>query len=514
MKRTVFRQVLGLFAVTLPLAILGACGGGTETPAGGGGEEFTMGSLSTRIAPVSGPVNAGGSGATITGLTGNLSSARLTMLGQGKIAFYSLRDGSEEIYVMNADGSEQTRLTISTMYEVLPAWSPDGSRIAFCSGPFGQRDIYVMNADGTELTRLTSEAGDDVNPHWSPDGSKLVFASDRDGNYEVYVMNADGTGQTRLTVSPGYDDHPKWSPDGNRIAFASTRDGNWEIYVMNADGTGQTRLTSHTATDYLPAWSPDGGKIAFMSKRDGDEEIWVMNTDGTGLAQLTNNSTIDSAPTWSPDGRRIAFHAISTNGSWDIYVMNADGTGRTQLTTHPADDYAPAWGKGMTLNLVGAGGCLANSAGGFLYARCGETPRSFLVFDAASRLSLRLSAFTEQSNLSNAVFHLTADSITSMKMVDLQNPRLVVFTLVGAGGIPAGAKAMLISYSTSTGRLDAVIPYTRSRSGGAPTVREEGGVQVLRGEFPAVLDGQGNNVAPNGATEVRIDIRTGKVEVR
>lgn len=296
-----------------------------------------MGSLSTRIAPVSGPVNAGGSGATITGLTGNLTSARLTMLGQGKIAFYSLRDGSEEIGVMNADGSEQTRLTSNTTRDYLPVWSPDGGKIAFCSGWIGQRDIYVMNADGT---------------------------------------------------------------------------------------------------------------------------------------------------------------------------------GRTQLTTHPADDHAPAWGKGMTLNLVGAGGLLANSAGGFLYARCGETPRSFLVFDAGSSVSLRLSAFTEQSNLSNAVFHLTADSITSMKMVDLQNPRLVVVTLVGAGGVPPGAKAMLISYSTSTGRLDAVIPYTRSRSGGAPTVHEEGGIQVLRGEFPAVLDAQGNNLAPNGASEVRIDIRTGKVEVR
>ncbi|GIV20363.1 MAG: hypothetical protein KatS3mg023_2114 [Armatimonadota bacterium] len=511
MKRTVFRQILGLFAVTLPFAMLGACGGNMETPAGGGGEEFTMGSLTTRIAPVSGPVNAGGSGATITGLTGNLSSARLTMLGQGKIAFYSVRDGNPEIYVMNPDGTEQTRLTSSIAGDFVPAWSPDGSKIAFCSGSMGQRDIYVMNADGTEPTRLTSEAGDDVNPSWSPDGSKLVFASNRDGNYEVYVMNADGTGQTRLTVIPGQDDHPRWSPDGSRIAFASTRDGNWEIYVMNADGSGQTRLTSHTATDYLPAWSPDGSKIAFMSARDGDEEIYVMNADSTGLTQLTSNSVTDSAPFWSPDGRRIAFHAV---GNWDIYVMNADGTGRTQLTTHPADDYSPAWSKGMTLNLVGAGGRLANSAGGFLYARSGETPRSFLVFDASSRSSLRLSAFTEQSNLSNAVFHLTADSITSMKIIDLQSPRMAVFTLVGVGGIPPGTKAMLISYSTSSGRLDAVIPYTRSRSGDAPAVHEEKDIQVLRGEFPAVLDAQGNNLAPNGASEVRIDTRTGKIEVR
>ncbi len=515
MKRTVFRQVLGLFAITLPLAILGGCGGGTETPAGGGGEEFTMGSLTTRIAPVSGPVNAGGSGATITGLTGNLTSARLTMLGQGKIAFHSTRDGNYEIYVMNADGTGQARLTSEVSNELHPSWSPDGSKIAFVNDRDGNWEIYVMNADGSEQTRLTNNPASDYLPVWSPDGSKIAFTSFRDDNQEIYVMNADGSEQTRLTNHPAKDYCPAWSPDGSKIAFASERDAgySYDIYVMNADGTNVVRLTTSTADDYLEAWSPDGSRIAFVSTRDGNYEIYVMNANGTGQTRLTNQGASDYGVSWSPDGSKIAFTS-ERDGNPEIYLMNPDGTGQTRLIGSATIDAYPGWGKGMTLNLVGAGGCLANSAGGFLYARCGETPRSFLVFDAASRLSLRLSAFTEQSNLSNAVFHLTADSITSMKMVDLQNPRLVVFTLVGAGGIPAGAKAMLISYSTSTGRLDAVIPYTRNRSGGAPTVHEEAGVQVLRGEFPAVLDAQGNNLAPNGASEVRIDTRTGKVEVR
>ncbi|GIV01726.1 MAG: hypothetical protein KatS3mg015_0556 [Fimbriimonadales bacterium] len=114
--------------------------------------------------------------------------------------------------------------------------------IAFESTRDGNFEIYVMNADGTNQTNLTNNAAIDSGPVWSADGSKIAFVSDRDGNDEVYVMNADGTNQTRLTNNPAPSDRfPVWSPDGSKIAFVSDRDGNVEIYVMNADGTSQTR---------------------------------------------------------------------------------------------------------------------------------------------------------------------------------------------------------------------------------------------------------------------------------
>ena len=80
-----------------------------------------------------------------------------------------------------------------------PAWSPDGTKIAFTSDRDGIPKIYVMNADGTNQTRITDNPASDEAPAWSPDGSKIAFTSDRDGNPEIYVMNADGTDQTRLT---------------------------------------------------------------------------------------------------------------------------------------------------------------------------------------------------------------------------------------------------------------------------------------------------------------------------
>ncbi len=137
-----------------------------------------------------------------------------------QIAFSSNRDGNYEIYVMSSDGSEQTRLTENNTADSYPSWSPDGSKIAFDSGSdtiirgsweSGYINIYVMNADGSEQTRLTSDDSADYYPSWSPDGSQIAFSSSRDGNYEIYVMNADGSGQTNESDHDAGDYTSSWS---------------------------------------------------------------------------------------------------------------------------------------------------------------------------------------------------------------------------------------------------------------------------------------------------------------
>jgi Tol biopolymer transport system component len=261
----------------------------------------------------------------------------------GKIAFNSNRDGNVEIYVMNSDGSGQTRLTTNPEDGSDPAWSPDGRKIAFTSDRDGNAEIYVMNSDGSEQTRLTTNSANDYSPAWSPDGRKFAFISDRDGNLEIYVMNSDGSGQTRLTTNLEDDFDPAWSPDGRRIAFDSFRNGNnQDVYVMNSDGSGQTRLTAGLALDGDPAWSPDGRKIAFTSNRGNYylAEIYVMNSDGSGQTRLTTNAYAISLA-WSPDGRKIAF--TSNAEDYEIYVVNSDGSGQTNLTNEPAQDTDPDW---------------------------------------------------------------------------------------------------------------------------------------------------------------------------
>ena len=263
-----------------------------------------------------------------------------------KIAFASNRDGNWEIYVMNADGSNQTRLTNNSAVDRQPTWSPDGSMIVFYSDRDGTCEIYGMNADGTGLTQFTHNSKADWDPSWSPDDTRIVFVSHPESSAahsnEICVIYADGS-ETQLTNNTADDATPSWSPDSRKIAFISDRDGNFEIYVMNADGTGQRRLTNNNVTDFHPVWSPDGAKILFMSDRDGNWEIYTMNPDGTNQRRITANPATDADPVWSPDGSRIAFYYSDREGDAEIYVMNADGTNQTRLTFSPGLDVDLAW---------------------------------------------------------------------------------------------------------------------------------------------------------------------------
>lgn len=202
--------------------------------------------------------------------------------------------------VINADGSGE-RVLVRDGFP--SAWSPNGKQIAFGSSRDGDNEVFIMNANGSGVTQVTHNDFSDSPTAWSPNGKQILFGSDRDGNPELYVMNVDGTGVIRLTNNPASDegDRAGWSPDGTRIVFSSRRDGDdLDIFVMNADGSGVTQLTRNDfIEDDDPVWAPDGKHIAFHSTRDGDEEIFVMNLDGSGVTQLTfNEGVFDAVPAW------------------------------------------------------------------------------------------------------------------------------------------------------------------------------------------------------------------------
>ena len=184
-----------------------------------------------------------------------------------------------EIYVMDADGGNPQNLTNNLFDDRHPSWSPDGKHIVFSSerdghfrSKFGITDeIYVIEADGMNEQRVTNNRQNDWSPSWSPDGERIAFAADRKGdfeNFDIYVMDADGGNPRRLTNNRRDDRLPSWSPDGKRIAFSSNRDGNREIYAINAGGAWQPRrLTNNRHTDSSPAWFDPAFGVAPAGKK-------------------------------------------------------------------------------------------------------------------------------------------------------------------------------------------------------------------------------------------------------
>jgi TolB protein len=144
-------------------------------------------------------------------------------LGNNRLVFVSDRDGTFQIYTMNADGTGQVNISgtsapipgtpvapDSVSAETAPAASPDGTQIAFVSNRDGNEEIYLMGADGSNQTRLTTNEMVDTDPAWSPDGTRIVFASSRSGSFDIFVINTDGSGLVNLTRSLNINE---WLPD-------------------------------------------------------------------------------------------------------------------------------------------------------------------------------------------------------------------------------------------------------------------------------------------------------------
>lgn len=256
-----------------------------------------------------------------------------------KIIFHSDRDGNTEIYSIDADGSNETRLTYHDAYDGFPSWSPDGHQVLFQSDRENELAIFKMKADGSNAIKIPNTEGGNY-PKWSRDGSKIAFFAKREGNMEIFVVNSDGSNPVNLTNNSGLDETPSWSIDGRRLTFQTNRGAkaiagedrlNFGIYLMSSDGSGQKEVTGFDTNDENPSISPDGKQVVYQSYIDGGLAIVMINTDGTNKIVLTNADPPSGSPAWLGDGNKIAYDS-KVDGNFEIFTMNTDGTNKRQLT--------------------------------------------------------------------------------------------------------------------------------------------------------------------------------------
>ena len=284
----------------------------------------------------------------LCGLVTIQTSAAPQLRANGKIAFVSDRDGNAEIYLMNADGSGQTRLTNNSVRDDYPTWSPDGRTIAFVRQNSGTYSINLMNADGTNVRQIPTLNTTSVRSlSWSPDGAKIAFGYQSN----IYTVNIDGSNRVNLTNDGQnfyYD--PSWSPDGTRISFICGESPSYGTNVcsMKTDGSDLKLLTSYLHgfdNGGSPDYSPDGGQVAFNVYLDDYAYygIALINSDGTNPQSISTGDRCFS-PKWSPDGTKFVFSkAGDPENIVQIWTINKDASGMTQLTNTSTNNFSPDW---------------------------------------------------------------------------------------------------------------------------------------------------------------------------
>ncbi|MEG4249198.1 DPP IV N-terminal domain-containing protein [Microcoleus sp. Pol10D4] len=238
--------------------------------------------------------------------------------------FYLSPDGQQvafvkdrNIYKMNADGSEMTKLTNSPGEYVSGGselvWSPDHTKIAFLFGAYPKQQIYTINADGTQIKNLINNPQNEVynvKIFWSPDSSRIAYYYNKPGDssgeqQDIYLLDINRGTAKNLTRKPRNYDELSWSPDGKFIAFVAGDFNNQKLYTINADGNQLNQLATRLKPSAISelAWSSDSQQIAFIyNETEGDKShLYVINRDGSALTKLTNDKDLNAGtPVWQP----------------------------------------------------------------------------------------------------------------------------------------------------------------------------------------------------------------------
>lgn len=313
------------------------------------------------------------------------------------ISFISERDGNREVYVIEANGKNERRITRSkdtadyngplspdgkellvTSVETSdagrpqrfflypldgrpprplgpprsllrsPVFSSDGRFLFFEGSSTGFREIFRMALDGKTPRPLTSNREGNFQPCLSPDGKTLAFVSSRDQVAELYLTDTNGRSPRRITRTERDEWQPVWSPDGKFLLFASDRDGADRLYLQSKDGSTARRLTTEeldpTVVEESASFSPDGKSVLYVRRQPGQPaKLALVSVAGSRRTFLAENQTGPvSEPAFSPDGTQVVF-TLGFPDKSGLFLVGSDGKSVRRLTGPDGPNWHPLW---------------------------------------------------------------------------------------------------------------------------------------------------------------------------
>jgi len=499
-----------VFAAALLVA---GCGGGTSSGVATTGSSIKLGQASIGfVGRMSPEIATGVNSVTVTGMAGasvtEFEMRPYQTLENTSIAYSN--GGATWLYTNGIDAPIEG---VSGGYFYDSCWTNDGHiALTGFDAPTDSFQVFEANYDGSGLTKLTSSTHmrSYAMLSWAPNGSKMAY----DAPGGIYTANTNGSDET-LVVAKGSE--PAISPNGAKLAYSAASGGKQQIFVVPIGGGTPTLISQSSVAKanncYYPAWAPGGEWIAFNVDTGSDQYIEVQRSDGSiyyyDIPRAAPMIEFDNQPSYSPDGNYLAFMSSSTyQGPGSLTVAGAQGQSPiTEADPNPLGLSYPAWSPFPGNQLfVGAGGTMFPSAAGFLWGQNGDVFASLVTFTATTPSTATV---TPQGTSGNAalVYDLYASSITGLKYTNGYYAQ--TFTVIP--GASAAVTDILVSFSAASGQVTTVAPFVATRTAGKPLSSVVGNQLVVSGEFLGVWNSQGRNIAPQGASQIVLDQKSGNL---
>ena len=225
------------------------------------------------------------------------------------------------IYLTTGAGEKYLQLTDGSAIDRVPDISPDGERVAFVSNRNGNEDIFVMQIDGSNLRQITSSKASESYPRFSPNGKQIAFFSNRHGTTKIFAMPSEGAGvPTQITAGEGNDFDPAFSPDGTAIYFTSDRSGTMQIYRISLADHSVKRVT-HIAADAIHgSISNDGNFLLYRTNQSGNFEIDLMDLRTGNVRQISRGPGSKRHPSFGQSDKFAFYQTVFEAGKAEIWA--------------------------------------------------------------------------------------------------------------------------------------------------------------------------------------------------